>query len=195
MHISPHSGAIMQIYFPSLQAICQQTAELDLAQCAHCQRTRQLVSHGFIRKKRVGATPEAVGKRVFCSNRNQRTGCGRTMQLYLDETVRYLHHGGATVVAFVLSLMAGMSIETAYTGITGAGTARNAYRWLARLSARLPCYRSLSHRPRLREVGAAAAPGSSLCPSPLLATFEALLQRFGQPLCAAYQQQLQQPLL
>ena len=195
MRIFPHSGAIMQIYFPSLQAICQQTTQLDLVQCAHCQRSRQLVSHGFIRKKRVGAAPQAVGKRVFCSNRNQRTGCGRTMQLYLDATVRYLHHGGATVVAFVLSLIAGISIERAYTGITGAGTARNAYRWLARLSAQLPCYRSLSHRPPLREAGAAAAPGHALRQSTLVTTFEALLQRFGQPLCATYQQQLQRPLL
>jgi len=195
MHIFPHTGAIMQIYFSSLQAICQQTTQLDLAQCAHCQRSRQLVSHGFIRKKRVGAAPEAVGKRVFCSNRNQRTGCGRTMQLYLDATVRYLHHGGATVVAFVLSLMAGMNIETAYTSITGAGTARNAYRWLARLSAQLTCYRSLSHRAPLQEAGALATPSRSLRRSTLMTTFEALLQRFVQPLCATYQQQLQRPLL
>ena len=195
MRIFPHSGAIMQIYFPSLQAICQQTSQLDLAQCAHCQRSRQLVSHGFIRKKRVGAQPLAVGKRVFCSNRNQRTGCGRTMQLYLDATVRYLHHGGATVAAFILALMTGLSIETAYTGSTGAGTARNAYRWLARLSTQLPCYRSLSHRAPLHESGASAAPGRSVRQSILMATFEALLQRFEQPLCATYQQQLQRPLL
>lgn len=185
----------MQIYFPSLQAIEQQTTQLDLAQCAHCQRTRQLVSHGFIRKKRVGAEPEAVGKRVFCSNRNQRTGCGRTMQLYLDATVRYLHHGGATVVAFVLALMAGTSIEQAYTGATGAGTARNAYRWLTRLGTRLSFYRSLSHRPPLWATDADATPCRSLRLTLLMATFEALLQRFGQPLCAAYQCQSQGPLL
>ena len=185
----------MQIYYPSLQAIEQQTIQLDLARCAHCQRTRQLVSHGFIRKKRVGADPEAVGKRVFCSNRNQRTGCGRTMQLYLDATVRYLHHAGATVMAFVLSLMAGVSIEQAYLGATGAGTARNGYRWLTRLNAQLTFYRSLSHRPPLREAGAGAAPNRSLRLASLMATFEALLQRFGQPLCAAYQRQLQGPLL
>jgi hypothetical protein len=195
MRISPHFGAIMQIYFPSLQAICQQTSQLDLAQCAHCERSRQLVSHGFIRKKRVGAEPEAVGKRVFCSNRNQRTGCGRTMQLYLDATVRRLHHGGATVVAFVLALMAGMSIEAAYTGVTGVGMARNAYRWLARISAQLTLYRAISHRPPLREIGGCAAPRRSLRLPPLMATFETLLQRFGQPLCATYQQHLQRPLL
>ncbi|CUI03969.1 hypothetical protein [Massilia antarctica] len=56
-------------------------------------------------------------------------------------------------------------------------------------------YRSLAHRPPLREAGTGAAPGRSLRLSTLMATFAALLQRFGQPLCAAYQQQLQWPLL
>lgn len=185
----------MQIYFSSLQAIEQHTTQLDLARCAHCQRTRQLVSHGFVRKKRAGAEPEAIGKRVFCSNRNQRTGCGRTMQLYLDATVRYLHHAGAAVVTFVLSLIAGMSIERAYTGATGASSPRHAYRWLDRLTAKLAFYRSLSHRPPLRETSAGNAPNRPLRLISLMATFEVLLQRFGQPLCAAYQQQLQAPLL
>jgi hypothetical protein len=27
----------MQIYYPDLQAIEQQTAQLDMARCAHCQ--------------------------------------------------------------------------------------------------------------------------------------------------------------
>ena len=91
--------------------------------------------------------------------------------------------------------MAGMSIERAYTGITGAATARNAYRWLALLSSQLTYYRSLSHRPLLREASAGATPGRSLRLTQLMATFDALPHRFEQPLCAAYQQQLQRPLL
>lgn len=118
----------MQIYYASLQAIEQQTMQLDLARCPHCGQSHQLVSHGFIYKKQVGAEPEAVGKRVFCSNRYQHTGCGRTMQLYLDATVRYLHHAGSAVVAFALSLMAGMSIQLAYYHATGTATPRHAYR-------------------------------------------------------------------
>lgn len=119
----------MQIYYPSLQAIKQRTMQLDIARCVHCKQTHQLVSHGFIRKKRGGGTePEAVGKRVFCSNRNHRTGCGRTMQLYLDATVRYLHHAGCAVAAFVLSLIAGLTIQQAYKHATGAATPRRAMR-------------------------------------------------------------------
>ena len=57
------------------------------------------------------AEPEAKGKRVVCSRRYSHTGCGRTMQLYLDSTVRYLHYASWQVVAFVLALMAGMTVR------------------------------------------------------------------------------------
>jgi hypothetical protein len=185
----------MQIYYPNLPAIEQQTMQLDNAPCGHCKQTHQLVSHGFIRKKRVGAEPEAVGKRVFCSNRNHHTGCGRTMQLYVDSTVRYLHHAGSCVVAFVLSLIAGMTIRHAYHHATGAVTPRNAYRWLNRLCAQLSIYRSLSHQPPLQDTAPIVAARRPVRLVSLMSTCEALLQRFGRQLCAAYQWQLQRPFL
>ena len=181
----------MQRYYSSLPAIEQQTRQLEHAQCAHCKQTQQLVSHGFIRKKRVGAEPEAVGKRVFCSNRNNRTGCGRTMQLYVESTVRYLHFSGSCVVAFVLSLIAGLTVEHAYDLATGTATPRNAYRWMNRLRAQLSAYRSLSHRAPLQDATAIGAANHSARLVSLTSTFKALLQRFGQPLCAAYQSHLQ----
>jgi hypothetical protein len=183
----------MQIYYPSLQAIHQQTLQLELEPCKHCQQTHQLVSHGFIRKKRSGGgDPQAVGKRVFCSNRHQRTGCGRTMQLYLDGTLRYVHHAGSAVVAFVLALLTGVSIGLAYMQVTGAHSPRHAYRWLHRLDRQISTYRSLFHQPLLVQPMIIEPPG---CPrrSLLASTFAHLIARFGQPLCQAYQSQLQRP--
>lgn len=185
----------MQIYYASLSAIDQQTMQLDHARCRHCQQAHQLVSHGFIYKKQPRAEPAAVGKRVFCSNRNCRTGCGRTMRLYLDSNVRSLHYAGACVVAFVLALIAGMTIAHAYAHATGAATPRNAYRWLARLGAQLSVYRSLSHRPALQDAAPGVAANRPLRLVPLSSTFKALLQRFAQPLCAVYQSQLQRSFL
>lgn len=187
----------MQIYYPSLIAIEQQTAQLDHASCRHCQRTQQLVSHGYIRKKQRLADPIAVGKRVFCSNRQRYTGCGRTMQLYLDQTVRYLHYSGAAVVAMVLALIAGATIQQAYQQATHTTTARNAYRWLTRLCAQLTAYRSVTHRAPLPSVGAdhAQHPPRVARLQILLPSFTSLIDHFGQPLCAAYQRQLQQSLL
>jgi hypothetical protein len=191
----------MQTYYPSLQAIHQQTLQLKLEQCKHCQQTQQLVSHGFIRKKRNCGDPQAVGKRVFCSNRHHRTGCGRTMQLYLDSTLRYLHHAGSAVVAFVLSLLAGFSIALAYLQATGTDTPRHAYRWLHRLHAQISLYRSLFHQPlaeQQQQTTTVATPDQSHRPhalrrSLLASTFGALLKRFKQPLCQAYQAKLQRP--
>ena len=93
--------------------------------------------------------PVAVGKRVFCSNRNHHAGCGRTTRLYLAETIRYLHYAGSVVVAFILLLMAGESIARAYAHATNATDPRHAYRWLNGLCAQLSTYRSLLHQPPL----------------------------------------------
>jgi hypothetical protein len=186
----------MQVYYPSLQAIEQHTMQLDGARCDHCDKTNQLVSHGYIYKKQgVGAEPEPVGKRVFCSNRTYHTGCGRTVQLYMGATVRYLHHAGSVVVAFLFCLVAGMSIQRAYNNSTGAATSRHAYRWLNRLCAQLSDYRSLSHQPPLHDAAADGAANRPVRLMLLIATAETLLLRFGQPLCAAYQLQLQRAFL
>lgn len=186
----------MQIYYASLDAIEQQTRQLDHEQCSHCQQTHQLVSHGFIYKKQAGADPAATGKRVLCSNRHHHAGCGRTTQLYLDTTVRYLHYAGSQVVAFVFALIAGASVTQAYWQSTGSADTHNAYRWLHRLGAQLSTYRSLSHRPALADteppVLAARLP---LRTGLLASTFQCLLQQFGQPLCGRYQGHTQRSFL
>jgi len=181
----------MQIYYPNLQAIQQQTLQLKSEQCKHCGKAHQLVSHGFIRKKRLGGDPQAVGKRVFCSNRHHHTGCGQTTQLYLDSALRYVHHAGSAVVAFVLLLLAGISIAVAYTQATKAQSPRHAYRWLLRLQAQMSAYRSLFHQPLLAPPAVAVVPAHSLRRSLFASTFAALLMRFGQPICQGYQSQLQ----
>ena len=183
----------MKIYHASLHAMQQQTMDLYHEQCKHCQQSQQLISHGFVYKKQAVAAPQqAIGKRVFCSNRDGRTGCGRTMRLYLDTRVRYLHYAGCCVVAFVLLLMRGLSVQHAYLQATGTEDPRNAYRWLNKLWARLSHYRSLLHQPLLQQ---SAVTGRSPRSGLLASTFTTLLQQFGQPLCARYQLTLQRALL
>ena len=183
----------MKIYYASLQAMGQQTMGLSNEQCPHCKRSHHLISHGFVYKKQSMAEPKkAVGKRVFCSNRGAHTGCGRTMQLYLDSTVRYLHCLGRCVVSFVLALMANMTIQQAYQQATGTTEPRHAYRWLAKLFSQLSVYRSLLHQPILQHAKTAPRhPRRGI----LCTTFTALLSQFDQPLCACYQMQLQRSLL
>lgn len=185
----------MQIYYPSFQAIEHATQQLQNEPCRHCQQTQQLISHGMVYKKQVGAEPQAIGKRVFCSNRSHHTGCGRTMRLYLDSMVRYLHYTGWHVVAFVLALVTGMTVQQAYYRCTGTTDPRHAYRWLHRLCAKLSCYRSVWHQAPLPLADTPAGAIRPVRTSLLDATFQALLQRFGYPLCANYQRQLQRSFL
>lgn len=204
---APFFGQSMQTYFPSLEAIHQQTMQLQSEQCKHCGQTHQLVSHGFIRKKQaLGREPQSVGKRVFCSNRHLRTGCGRTMQLYLDSSLRCMHYAGRAVVIFALLLLAGSSIAAAYTQATNACTPRNAYRWLQRLHAQIATHRSVFHQPPLDQ----QTDPFSHCRRPLYchhsshhsshhsllnSTFSVLLDRFKPPLCPSYQSHLQRSFL
>lgn len=94
----------------------------------------------------------------FAPSRNERTACGRTMQLYLDATLRH-----CSEVAFVLPLMAGRRVKR-----TGTGTARNAYH---RLAGSAPNRRSTAtcrtarHCRRLARIGFSPGASTSGCTS------------------------------
>ena len=65
---------------------------LKLTVCPHCQRVGMLIQHGSLfgfdelspRRKTIRA------RRVFCSNRNARPGCGRTVSVWFAEKIRRL---------------------------------------------------------------------------------------------------------
>lgn len=65
---------------------------LKLMPCPHCQTVGALIRHGFLygfdetspQRKTLRA------RRVFCSNRRQRPGCGRTFSVWLADKIRRL---------------------------------------------------------------------------------------------------------
>ncbi len=111
-------------------------------ECAHCFKHDQFVSHGIIYKQRSSTLAEKVGKRIFCSNRYGRTGCGRTFQLYIANEIPHCRYGTAHLFIFISALMANMSIIDAYHQATGQTETRNAWRWLSKLMRQLSEYRS-----------------------------------------------------
>jgi hypothetical protein len=60
--------------------------------CPHCKAVGTLIRHGYLhgfdecnsQRKTVRA------RRIFCSNRNERHGCGRTLSVWLADKVRRL---------------------------------------------------------------------------------------------------------
>ncbi|MCU7850552.1 MAG: hypothetical protein KZQ89_21785 [Candidatus Thiodiazotropha sp. (ex Lucinoma kastoroae)] len=185
----------MRLFFPDLDTLHRFTLELDQHQetltCHQCARCGQLVSHGFVYRKQRNSDKQPVAKRIFCSNRHGKTGCGRTRQLYLDHLIPRLSHTAAHLFVFLSALIAGFSISSAYCKATHTPEPRNAYRWLQRAMRHLTRYRSLLKRPD----DAALFVQRSRLLQLLLPTFN---QLFSQPAfshCQQVQAVLQQPFL
>lgn len=64
-----------------------------LQACPHCGRTGTLIGHGMLFGYAERTQERVVrGRRLFCSNRNRRPGCGRTLSIWL----------GAVIAGFVV---------------------------------------------------------------------------------------------
>jgi hypothetical protein len=87
-----------------------------------------------------------VGKRIFCSNRSGRTGCGRTVQLYLSTEIPSLHYGASQLFIFITALLANLSMTAAYQKAVNAPDARHAWRWFKKCFQQLIVYRRYLHR-------------------------------------------------
>jgi len=137
----------MKRFYPDFNAINAFTLSLDYHQneleCAHCSKHDQFVSHGIIYKQRSGTLAEKMGKRIFCSNRFGRTGCGRTFQLHVANETPHFRYGAAHLFLFISALLANMNITEAYHQATGQTETRNAWRWLSKLMTQLSEYRSV----------------------------------------------------
>ncbi len=137
----------MKRYFDDLDTLHRFTLALDSQpdpiQCQHCAQQDQWVSHGFVYKKQHHGEKRTVGKRLFCSNRDGRSGCGRTLRLYLTTELAFLHYTTVHLTAFLLALLSGCTVQHAYWAATQTAEPRNAWRWLHKLQRKLVDYRAL----------------------------------------------------
>ncbi len=135
----------MKQFYPDFESINTFTLSLDYhsreLECKHCLKNDQFVSHGIIYKQRTCSFAEKVGKRIFCSNRAGRTGCGRTFQLYIAGEIPSHRYGTAHLFIFIMALIANQTISDAYIKATGQSEFRHAWHWLSRLMLKLSEYR------------------------------------------------------
>lgn len=136
----------MKRFYPDFESINAFTLSLDYhrneLECVHCLKNDQFVSHGIVYKQRSIDCAEKVGKRIFCSNRYGRDGCGRTFQLTIADEIPCFRYGASHLFIFITALIANLNITEAYYKATGQLESRNAWRWLSRLMVKLSEYRS-----------------------------------------------------
>ena len=125
-----------------------------------------------------------AGKRIFCSNRHPRHGCGRTIRLYMDTVIPAMKYLTSRVTQFLASLCQGQSIQQAYESATRTEQGRHAYRWLNKLDQKLADYRCVFHQPKL-----APEAFQSRCPRlrRLLTTTQALISLWPDNVCQGFQ--------
>ena len=138
----------MQIFFDTLEAIHQFTFSLDQHAflCSSCKACGQFVSHGFCYTQHNFAATKTVGKRILCSRRSGRTGCGRTIQLYIKSAAPGLRYDTTHLFTFITALLAHFSIAAAYDKAVGKPESRHAWRWFKKLMQQLVVYRHYLHR-------------------------------------------------
>lgn len=112
------------------------------AACPHCHRTGTLVGHGLLSGyAERGSHREIRGRRLLCSARFRRTGCGRTFSVLIATVIAGFSVRTPTVSGLLDAVVGGMNRKAAWQRLeaTAGGTAglslRSGYRLWARLGA------------------------------------------------------------
>lgn len=81
---------------------------LKLTACPHCRTVGTLIRHGVLTGFDDSSPRRTVrARRIFCSNRHRRRGCGRTVSVWYADKIRRLSLVGRTVWAFLKRAVAG----------------------------------------------------------------------------------------
>jgi hypothetical protein len=81
---------------------------LKLTPCPHCRAVGTLIRHGVLTGFDDSSPRRTVrARRIFCSNRHRRCGCGRTVSVWYADKIRRLSLVARTVWAFLKRAVAG----------------------------------------------------------------------------------------
>jgi len=123
---------------------------------------------------------------VFCSNRGQRGGCGRTFSLLLADVLPRYTFSASRVWPWLVELLAGLSVKATAEKQRLPFALESVYRLRRKLRARLDALRS--------RLGREQPPPASQQVDPLLHAVEHLRSVFADEVCppAAFQLRFQQ---
>ena len=84
---------------------------LKLACCPHCRRSGTLIGHGLLRGYAEQTSEMVVRwRRVLCSNRGQRPGCGRTFSVVLSTVLSGFVVRTLTLFRFASAVLGGWRV-------------------------------------------------------------------------------------
>lgn len=159
--------------------------------CPHCGRRGTLNRHSVLRGNDPAVVNGSVarGQRVFCSNRSQRSGCGKTFPLFLASVLPRHTFTAGLLWALLRKLLGGATLRASAEALRLPFSLEAVYGIVRRLRHRLAAVRSSLCRQQ-------PAPASTQT-DPLHQTLEHLQCLCPQNTCAlaAYQRHFQRAFL
>jgi hypothetical protein len=92
--------------------------KIKLKKCPHCGIVGMFILHGYVYGYTETRTDKNIkGRRIFCSNRNKRTGCGKTLYYRIIDFLKQTLISSSTAWDFLHSIVSEKSIEKAYDSL------------------------------------------------------------------------------
>jgi len=88
---------------------------LKLLLCPHCQVSGYLILHGFLYGySETDSSKIRRGHRIFCSNRQNKNGCGRTFSILVSAFIKNFMIAVNTLWCFLKKITEGLSLACAF---------------------------------------------------------------------------------
>jgi len=121
--------------------------KLKLEPCPYCHLIGCLILHDWLKGyTEASAMRQRKGKRVFCSDRNRRRGCGRTFVVLLSGYIRRIRAGVRTIWNYLSNVAEGMDKRNAFRLASLHFSDSTIYRIWVRFKRRQSYLRSLLFR-------------------------------------------------
>lgn len=110
-------------------------ADFKAEACPHCGRHGTLNRHGWLfGSEATGDGKQARrGRRLYCSRRGQRPGCGRTVSLMSAQVLRRMRTRTGPLWQYLRRVLLGESVARAWVGLERVFSLESAYRYRRQL--------------------------------------------------------------
>lgn len=119
--------------------------QIKLTRCPHCQRTGCLILHGYLSgyDEKSNHLKTIRGRRIFCSNRDRRQGCGRTFSVLATHILKNFTITTKSLWDFLNNIAQGMNKRAAFGLLQLPFSVSSIYRLYQRIYIRQQSIRTL----------------------------------------------------
>ena len=135
----------IRFYYFSEDEFSKYHSFLKMQTCPHCKQPGFLILHGYLYGYSDTSNSERVKRahRIFCSNRNNRNGCGKTFSIFNAHFIKHFIFTARILWLFLKNIKTGMNPFKAAENLDIEWSDTTIYRLYHRFKNNQPAIRSL----------------------------------------------------